>query len=165
MVKIYVLHFQSVGFCLFAKNVKYAFDVGRIYLYSTDLDCNHYAEKVYYWCADLNNVINKLDNVFVGYSFSDLCTFNYQSKVYIVSLSFCTIYMSEWFKRINFAVTQFTSYINERDKNFPHDECEEHFYPHDSQSKTHIDDYIAALRIVDFGGLLSICLFMVVKTV
>ena len=69
---------------------------------------------------------------------------------------------SKWFKRINFVATQYSSYLNERSKNFTHSECEEHFYPKDSLSSTDVDNTIEALKFIDIGGLLSICALMVV---
>ncbi len=78
---------------------------------------------------------------------------------------FCIILLahqrSKWFKRINFVATQYSSYLNERPKNFTHSECEEHFYPKDSGSKTDVDEY-SALDFLEFGGLLSIYALMVV---
>jgi hypothetical protein len=65
---------------------------------------------------------------------------------------------SKWFNQINFDVTQFTSYFNERSKNFIQRECEEHFYPKQSPRATEVD--CAALRFFEFGGLLSICISM-----
>jgi hypothetical protein len=62
---------------------------------------------------------------------------------------------SKWFEHINFVVTHFTSYFNERSKNFTHNDCEDHFYPKDSPSTTEVD--YSALKLIEFGGLLSIC--------
>lgn len=64
---------------------------------------------------------------------------------------------------MNFVVTQYTSYINERSKNFTHSDCEEHFYPKDTRLSTDVDDRIAALQFFDFAGMLSIYALMVVS--
>jgi hypothetical protein len=71
-----------------------------------------------------------------------------------------TKFQSKWFDRINFDVTQYTSYKNERSKNFTYKECEKHFYPKDDQSINNLGD-IKALEIFNFGGLVLICCFMV----
>jgi hypothetical protein len=67
---------------------------------------------------------------------------------------------SKWFKKINFAVTQFTSYFNDRSKNFTHPECEENFYPKHERSPNEVDS-ATSLDMVDFSGLLTICISMV----
>jgi hypothetical protein len=68
-------------------------------------------------------------------------------------------YKSKWFERINFLVTHFTSYFNERSKDFTHKECEEHFYPDNSHSNTEIDyaEALSPLNLFDFTAILSIC--------
>jgi len=70
---------------------------------------------------------------------------------------------SKWFDAVNFVVTQYTSYINERSKNFTDKECEAHFFPKDSKSTTEVDSDFDALKLFEFGALLAICLFMVVQ--
>jgi hypothetical protein len=57
---------------------------------------------------------------------------------------------------MNFIVTQFTSYFNDRPKNFTHPECEEHFYPKDTQPTTEMS--YQALGILDLNGLMAICI-------
>lgn len=67
---------------------------------------------------------------------------------------------SKWFKDIGFLATELSTFVNEQSKNFTHRECEEHFYPKDSLSTTDVHTF-AALKLLDFGGLLSICFLMV----
>jgi hypothetical protein len=69
---------------------------------------------------------------------------------------------SKWFKRTNFIVTQFTTYFNERARNFTHKECENYFFPKDPHLTSEVDSY-SALELVDFGGLLTICSLMVTE--
>jgi hypothetical protein len=78
-----------------------------------------------------------------------------------MSWSCLSINQSKWFERLNFVVTQFTSYINERPKNYANQECKEHLSSRDDQSTTDVD--YEALRFVDFGGLLLICALIVAK--
>ncbi len=68
---------------------------------------------------------------------------------------------SKWFNEINFRVTQFTGYFNDRSKNFTHPECEDHFYPKESPSNTAID-VIAALKLTGLSGLFAMCSCMFV---
>jgi hypothetical protein len=69
---------------------------------------------------------------------------------------------SKWFEQVNFVVTQLVSYFNDRSKNFSQSECGKHFYSKDSRLTSVVDDTANALKFNDFGGLLSICFFMVV---
>jgi hypothetical protein len=64
---------------------------------------------------------------------------------------------SKWFETMNFVVTDFTSYFNDRPKGFTHSDCEEHFYPKDARPTTEVK--YAVLSVLDFTGLLAICLF------
>ena len=50
--------------------------------------------------------------------------------------------------------------MNEKSRNFKHRECDEHFFPDASRPIADVDGY-AALPFYDFGGLISICAFMV----
>ena len=61
-------------------------------------------------------------------------------------------------------MTQYVSYYNDASRNFTHKDCEEHFYPTVSQSANELE-VISALRIFDFGGLLSICALLVIISV
>lgn len=67
---------------------------------------------------------------------------------------------SKRFKEINILVTQFTSYFHDRPKHFTDPKCEEHFYPTKSRPTTKVNSY-KALLFFDFGGLMSICMFMI----
>ena len=69
---------------------------------------------------------------------------------------------SKWFEEINFIVTQFTSYFNDRSYNFTHRECELHFYPPESATTTEInlESALTALELMHFRTLLSICIFL-----
>jgi hypothetical protein len=71
---------------------------------------------------------------------------------------------SKWFEKINFLVTQFTSYFNDRSKGFAQKECEEHFYPKLSLSSIELnyDFALMALDIFDFSALITICFFLLV---
>jgi hypothetical protein len=71
---------------------------------------------------------------------------------------------SKWFEKINFIVTQFTSYFNDRSYNFTHKECELHFYPPESASVTKINyaSALTAVELIDFRALLYICSFLLV---
>jgi hypothetical protein len=60
---------------------------------------------------------------------------------------------------MNFVVTQFTSYYNERSKHSSNKECDEHLFPKDSRPATDVE--YSALPFVAFGGLLAICVSMV----
>jgi hypothetical protein len=81
----------------------------------------------------------------------------------LLSVFTCTFpahHKSKWFDEMNFIATHFTSYLNERSKNFTLGECEEHFYPKRSVSSTAIEAETSALNLYDFTALLSICIFM-----
>jgi len=56
--------------------------------------------------------------------------------------------------------TQFISHYNDRSKNFVDTDCEEHFYPKQTRSKTEVD--YSSLQIIELGGLFIMCIFFLI---
>jgi hypothetical protein len=122
---------------------------GRLHLYCTGMGRSYFEEKAYFRCK-------KFDN-FYKYSFI------MGTGVLLEFLSsslFFVPHRSIWFERVNFDVTQFTSYYNDRSKNFTHKECENHFYPSQSRPSYEVDT-ATTLGMFNFSGLFSICVLMV----
>jgi hypothetical protein len=63
---------------------------------------------------------------------------------------------SEWYEHINFVVTQFTSFLNDRPKNFTHRECKDYFSHNASRPRTQINYDVALSSPVDIFGITAL---------